>query len=240
MRCAWLFLFLGGVLGACSRSEPESSPAPDKSASTHPAFTQAAAFAERLTNIRAAAEKMEASGEKACDDAAIRRALGSEAGRALAAESGYLARYGDPTAAPRYRGGDERWQFLTTPALRAIRGPVELESQTAAIDTAYGIKQLLGEYRYLAVVRATTRRLPKMTGDRFEAGAFSGWIGLFNLQTGALVCQARVDTQSGPDVAAKEGTSPERALWNDFAMRVRRALDDSMGRITRHLRLDLG
>jgi hypothetical protein len=174
--------------------------------------------------------------EAPCPDDRIKKRLGSGGGRLLAAEARSLARFGGPEieAAP-----EERWKFLTTSALRAVKAPKEITGQVAAIDSADRIRQLEEDYRHLAIFVAIERRAPSLEGSRFLAGTFSGWVVIFDLGTKEKLCAAHVEARSSEEVAALPATRKEEALWNDYALRVRQALDDVVGRITRHLVLDL-
>ena len=226
----WLALLTAA--GCETDPQPEAAPVDTSSR----AWKEAGAFSKRLASVRKVAEQTKAG--KPCPDDEIRTRARMAVARVAMAEHAYLQRYATPTVKPRYRGKDKRWEFLTSDALLAIRGPVELESERAATDAVYRIRELQKETPYLAVVVPAVVEAPKMQGDEFVAGKFEGVLAVFDLTSGDAVCSTSFFTPSTDQVAATEGTSKDQALWNDYSMRIRGALDDAMGQASRVLTLD--
>jgi hypothetical protein len=195
------------------------------------------AFARRLTAMRRTAQDV--TGVPAtCPDAETRARLGSGSGRALSVADAFLARWGDATASPETL--PEQFDFLTAPGLRRILLPTQIKTRSQATDAAYGIRELETEYRYLAVVRPTRSEAPKMKDERFSAGRFDAAVVIVDLSTGRALCATSVSVVSSEEVAARKGTAVPEALWRDFLMRVRRGLEEGVGRMSRQLQLELG
>lgn len=224
------------VAAAACRSSEREGTIQGEPVQDSPAFQRVRDFAARLSAMRTVALSTATLTETPCPDDRIKKRLGSGGGRLLAAEARSLARFGGPEieAAP-----EQRWQFLTTSALRAVQAPKEIAGRVAAIEAADRIRQIEEGYRHLAIFVTIERRAPSLEGSRFLAGTFSGWVVIFDLGTKEKLCAAHVEAQSSEEVAALPATRKEEALWNDYALRVRQALDNVVGRITRHLVLDL-
>lgn len=217
---------------SAERPKPETS-----AGDLGPGGPRATEFARRFAAMRQAAQRVQGAA-RACPDDAIQKKLGSGAGRLLVAEAGALARFESRPQA--VAPADPHFEFLTTPALRAIAAPAVLESRKAATDAAYRILELEKEYEYVAIVRPTKRQPPHFNGDRFVAGQFEAWVVVFDLAGAEPLCATQVFATSSEEVAARDGTPKDAALWNDFVMQVRRSLDEAVGQMSRHLRLDLG
>jgi hypothetical protein len=237
VACAGLSL-LGAT--AC-KSDPDGAQPTQPSAvpSATAPWRLVETFADRLAAAAVAADGAKVDSEVACPDDAIRQRLGQGGGRLLVAEREYLERYRDPAAAPRHRGGDEHWRFLTTPSLRDVRSPVELESPRAAVEAAYRVRQLENDYRYLAVIVSSERTPPALDGQKYRSGALSGLVVVFPIDRPTPLCQATFTAANDDTVVFRDPARREEALWQDFALRTRQSLDVAVGRITRHLNLDL-
>jgi hypothetical protein len=220
--------------GGGDQDRPSASPVTEAAV-----FERATALSQKLSRVREAASESAARTEASCPDDAITEALGLAAGELLAADYDYLERYQSPGASAKHVETGP-WAFLTTPALREVRAPVELESKRAAVDMVSRMQAIAEHYHYVGVIRTTERRAPQMSDDRFVAGALSGHVVVVDLESGKRLCQAAFSTPTPPDVALPKGKDRDRALFDDLAMRGRQALSDAVGRITRVLTLDLG
>jgi hypothetical protein len=233
----WLALASAVVSPACD-SAPERPAETVPGAELGPGWPRATDFAGRLSAMRRESVRLDGVAA-ACPDDVIREKLGSGAGRLLAAEAGALARF-DSKARPGEAQLDPRFDFLTTADLRKIVAPEAIDSRKTATDAAYRILELEKAYRYVAVIRPTKQLAPRFKGEQFVAGEFEAWMVVFDLADGRRICAAQARATNSDEVAARANTPKDTALWNDFVMQVRRSLDETVGALSRHLRLDLG
>ena len=107
--------------------------------------------------------------------------------------------------------GPEDWRWLDDFGLRCVFHPNLDESRDKAWSAQQTIHDVQGR-RYLAVVRADTRRLPRvsqkgeaqqwttrrvlLSGKSFEPGVFKGAVAVMDLETSQPVCQATLDVKN--------------------------------------------
>jgi hypothetical protein len=198
--------------------------------------SQAAALTKPLAQVRAAVPEPAQLAEAGCTDDELRLRLEGGYARALLADYDYLGWYHQAAGDP-YQGPQERWQLLTARSLLAVAPPASIDNKKAAIDALFRLQGLRAEYQYLAVVRATQRELPRLEGERFHAGAFQGWLMVFEVAAAKRWCQARVSAHSSTEIVGTERQARERVIWLDFQRHLRRELHAALARITRRMNL---
>ena len=229
------------VAGCHSRTSPGSGEQADPEAARELVGLEkrVGAFQQRLVAIRRAVPDAANVDDQPCPDAAIEKKLGGSSGSLLLADYDYLVRYAGGSADP-YAGDHQRWKLLTTPELRVVPPRSAVHTTKQANDALWNIKKVQRDYDYIGVIRSSQRELPRLDGDRFHAGVFSGGLFVFDLASGKPLCRARVDAHSSEQAAGVKGQSAADVLWNDFSMKLRQDLDAALSRITKQLTLDLG
>jgi hypothetical protein len=90
------------------------------------------------------------------------------------------------------------------------------------------------------VLRAAVREAPKLNGEHFTGGKYSGILVVFDLEKAQPLCQAKVEAGSSTEVAGSiDSQDPEAALWNDFASNLRDAVHAAAKRVAPDLNLAL-
>jgi hypothetical protein len=107
------------------------------------------------------------------------------------------------------------------------------------VEAAYRVRQLEDEYDYLAVIVSSERTSPALDGQKYRSGTLSGVVVVFPMDRPTPLCQATFVAANDDTVVFRDPARREEALWQDFALRIRQSLDGAVGRITRHLNLDL-
>ena len=125
--------------------------------------SRAAALAKPLAQVRAAVPDPGQLAEMSCPDDALRLKLDGGYTRALLADFDYLGWYHKVAQNP-YQGPKERWNVLTARSLLSVAHPDSVDNRKTAIDALYRLKGLRAEHEYVAVVRATQQRLPRLDG----------------------------------------------------------------------------
>ena len=171
-----------------------------------------------------------------CPDDALRLKLDGGYTRALLADFDYLGWYHKVAQNP-YQGPKERWNVLTARSLLSVAHPDSVDNRKTAIDALYRLQGLRAEHEYVAVVRATQQRLPRLDGERFHAGVFQGWLMVFEVPAAKRLCQARVAAHSSTEIVGTERQARERVIWLDFQRHLRRELHAALARITRRMNL---
>jgi hypothetical protein len=151
--------------------------------------------------------------------------------------------------------GPEDWQWLEDSALSVVFHPNLYEGYYREDSLRSTMHEVLAA-RYLAVLRASKRSLPRIidagvevsplgyrrelrSGASFTPGGFEGSILVMDLDAASVVCQAAVDARSSASIEYRThtgffGTSkkPSQALLDDFEDNLRKELRASVGRIS--------
>jgi hypothetical protein len=210
----WLLLAL--ALVGC---DEELVPEPDRAERAAPYV----AFVKHLGTMRSEAAKV--SREQACGEGALARLDGGD-GRLLLLDAD--ANAGEP------------WRWLTSPPLAALPPPRSLDTSQKVTGALYGMQRLRQDYQYLAVVHAPRRTLPRLDQGKFHPGEWSGWLVLFELESGRALCQTELRARSSDEIAGQVGQAPERAVLRDFVLAVRREIERATTRLSRQLNAELG
>jgi len=232
MRSVVLPLFAAMALST-SCDDRSSSTKNEDSTRHREAFAR---FAERVQKIRS--DSTHGGDEAKCPDAAIKARLGER--RPVLAVASYeaLAPFSDPSAKP-FSGDAERWEKLTSSAVRAIRPPTASAGDTAVVDALFRAQKLEKEYSHLGVLRAEKLEPPKLEGERFIAGHLSGWLAIYDLASGRRECVATVEAQSSGELVGTTRQARDRVMWNDFVGNVREAVHSAAKRVSEVLVVDL-
>ena len=196
-------------------------------------------FESRLSALYAAVTKGDAGASLPPCGADSFAALDGGDGRLLLAESEFLERYARPSADP-YAGARARWRFLTTPALRAMPAPSRQVDESKLTEAAWNVKKLRQTYAYLGVVHVTARKPPRLQGEQYQAGELAARILVAPLKGGDPLCRIDVQAQSSDGVAGIEGQSREDALWNNYVLEIRKAIESAVSGASRAVSVELG
>jgi hypothetical protein len=120
---------------------------------------------------------------------------------------------------------DDPWKFLTSDAVHELLGDGK------ARDKAEAVKKISEESADLVVVyRSEERAWPVVEVDEgvisddfsFDTGVFLGWMMVYDLASGARLCQATVAAENSETVRFREGrfsskrAKAEKAVFEDF------------------------
>jgi hypothetical protein len=192
---------------------------------------------KRLTSIYERTPEPAKAEEEACTAAEL--GLDGGVGQLAIGEHRYLARYAHPERES-YAGAEARWKELTTPSLRVVTPSARATNKQQAIDALWNAKKLMREITHLGVLRAAVREAPKLNGEHFTGGKYSGILVVFDLEKAQPLCQAKVEAGSSTEVAGSiDSQDPEAALWNDFASNLRDAVHAAAKRVAPDLNLAL-
>jgi len=205
----------------------------DESARHREAFSR---FAERVRKIRADSTRREE--ETKCPDAAIKARLEGRQPVLAIASYDALAPFSDPNATP-FAGDGAHYQTLTSAAVRSIRPPTPTAADSAVIDALFKAQRLEKEHSHLGVLRTEKLEAPKLEGDRFSAGHFSGWLAIYDLGSGKRECVATVEADSSGELVGTTRDARDRVMWKDFVANVREAVHSGAKRVSEVLVVDL-
>ncbi len=176
--------------------------------------------------------------EASCDEKALSDEEGNP-GALVVGEHTFLARLQKPELDP-YAGAGAPFKALTTPALRILVPAGRVQTPQQGIDALWNAQKLERDYTHLGVLRADQRVGPRLDGDKFHGGEYSGVLIIFRLGTPPQqLCQARIEAKSSENVAGAQGDAREAALWNDFLSNLKNEVHAAAKRIAPGLRVDL-
>ena len=239
----WTCALAAAALLAAGCRDEAGADAPSPAARTSaerssPGAKISAAFAARMTRVRAELRGSAALEERPCQPEVIERRVGRASTEMVVIEEPELARFDAPRGSGQ-ASAHPRWKLLTNERLATLAAAPS--SRDEATSLAYAIRELEREHPFLGVLRITERRLPAPgAGDAgFVAGKIEGWLIVYDLVTAERLCQTTFFARSSEGVAFNEGVSPDEGLWRDLALGLRRALDDAAHRLSRQLTLSL-
>jgi hypothetical protein len=205
----------------------------DDSARHRDAFAR---FTERMQKIRA--DSARHGEETRCPDEAIRARLDGR--RPVLAIASYeaMAPFSDPSASP-FAGDAASYEKLTSATFRAIHPPTPTAADNAVVDALFKAQTLEKEHSHLGVLRAAKLEPPKLEGDRFSAGHFSGWLAIYDLGSGKRECVADVEADSSGELVGTTRQARDRVMWKDFVSNIREAVHSGVKRVSESLVVDL-
>jgi hypothetical protein len=116
----------------------------------------------------------------------------------------------------------EDWLWLNGTGARKFLG-ADLERKGASEWDASKLR----ETGLIAVISSSERTLPEVHGDSYRGGVFKGALQIVNLPKGEVLCEAPLEVQSANEVEFRSrglrGTTPERAVSEDFRDRAKQA-----------------
>jgi hypothetical protein len=250
-----LLVLIGHFAG--DTTAPRPSPPARPSPSPSPA-SRWGELRQVLARARAAVPGPSELAETRCPDGEILRAAGEHAstggqGQTVLALPGVsyesLAGFVD-RGTTRRADGDDDWLWLDSADLSRVRS--EGSARRAAEET-------VGR-RYLIVLRASTRSMPKVTGEgarlgvfsrqvefrsgeSFAPGVFQGGLAVVDVAAARVVCQVPLEVQSGDSFVYRRPVGrfsslrdkPGDLLRSDFQDRFRKAARAALGRISKLL-----
>ncbi|MCB9582144.1 MAG: hypothetical protein H6717_34230 [Polyangiaceae bacterium] len=224
-------LVVAGLASGCDKGGSAADQHPDDGKELQETRGKIDALTKPLIEMHARTPEPAKAEEKPCE--------GLAGGRMAIAEYEYLGRFAHPDRVP-YSGSDARWKELTTPALRVVTPSARAATQQQAIDALWNVKKLGREYAYLGVLRASERTGPKLDGERFSGGKYSGILQVFDLEKAKPLCSAKLSATSSTEVAGSiNAKDREDVLWNDFMSNVRDAVYAGAKRVAPDLNVDL-
>jgi hypothetical protein len=154
--------------------------------------------------------------------------------------------------------GPDDWQWLEDGVLPEVFHPNLYEGSYLEDELRRTIAEVLAN-RYLAVLRASNRAMPRIlkagvqldvldrrrelrSGQSFTPGVFQGAILVMDIGAASVVCQATLEARSSATIVYRNRTSlglmrqqPSKELRSDFQDRFHEAARASLGRISKLL-----
>jgi hypothetical protein len=152
--------------------------------------------------------------------------------------------------------GPDDWLWLEDAGLRVVFHPNLTLDSDPEESRQHTMQDTLGR-RYLAVLRASSRSMPRIvdggtqkelldrrrelrSGENFTPGVFSGLIVVMDVAAASVVCQAPLDVHSSASVVYRHRTrfplirqQPTQVLADDFQERFRVEVRAAMERISK-------
>src|SRR5262249_8860667 len=137
-------------------------------------------------------------------------------------------------------GPSARWSFLTSAPMRSVPPAQSLNTAEQVNAAAWSVGQLREKHAFVAVLRSGERLLPRIEGGKFHGGEFTASLSIFSLEDFEFLCTNGVSAHSSEEVAGLRRQSREDALWNDFLVQVRRAIEATVDQMAPGLGVDFG
>lgn len=153
----------------------------------------------------------------------------------------------------------DEWLWMTDGGTAQLLDPARYDGSWFEEDMASTLRHFRNA-RYLAILRAERRSMPRLTGDpellgllarwgrlekgkTFQAGSFQGWIVLMDLQTAEPVCHAPLAVENSETLEYRTSgplkKEPQALIEADFKERVRESIKGAVAGISKVLRLTI-